>query len=151
MIRGNNKYGFVQSMNAVALLIIFSFSLSLIACSSSETPPLQTQEFFTSRVNDGGKTQFAFGLTWEMQQGMREEQSGQEARQRVRDDSPQFSGRDRGVGRYQLDKQIKLQLEEQAAEKLQAQIDRRELCENGHKVEQVIWEVGRIRLMGHCL
>jgi hypothetical protein len=149
MIKVNNKHGFVKTMNAVVLLFIIS--LFLAACASNEPLPLQTEEFFTSRINDAGKTQFAFGLAWKMDEDMPEEQGQNHVRRPPTGDSPKFNGADRGPGNNQLDKQSKLQLEDQAAEKLQAQIDKRQLCDNGHEVEQVIWEVGRVRLMGHCL
>lgn len=136
-------------MHSAVLLLVFS--LCLVGCASKDALPLQTEEFFTSRVNDVGKTQFAFGLAWQMEQGMRQAPDENYVRHTAAADSPPFRGGDRDARPPRLDKQSKLQLEDQAAEKLQAQIANRALCENGHKVEQVIWEVGRIRLMGHCL
>ena len=136
-------------MKVVVLIIIIS--LGLAGCSSSEVSPLNTQEYFTSRVNELGKTQFAFGLSWQMGDDFIRDRNAPRERQQDNIERRLHRPGDKALQDNHLDKQSKLQLEDQAAAKLQTQIDKRKLCENGHRVEQVVWEVGRIRLMGHCL
>ena len=134
-------------MKAVVLI----FFLCLFGCASNAPPPLDTQEFFTSRVSEGGETQFAFGLTWQGDPSFMQEQRESISKPQRALDNRQLNTANRDRRSNKLDNQRKLALEDEAADKLQAQIHRRDLCKNGHKVEQVVWEVGRIRLMGHCL
>lgn len=112
---------------------------------------METKEFFTSRINDNGQTQFAFGLEWMANpEGMQTEKMPLDKQGNAPQD-PQRFARQKNLYSAQIDKQAKLALEDQAARQLASQINKRQICENGHKVEQVIWEMRRIRLMGHCL
>ena len=134
--------------------LISSVGLVVLAACTSTPEPIQTVERFNSRVDDKGLTQFAYGISWKNSQldssftrgtnkatkrsGKRD---GAEAALRVNDKRfAQLAG-----------KETKLELEDKAALGLSNKLKNKGLCANGHVIKQVIWENGRIRLMGNCL
>lgn len=130
--------------------LVFAILL-MPACASNEPKPIETSAHFTSQINPLGVMEFAFGLKWlnDMPQEPLRTNQGREAdghnglRQR------RFSGDDDRFNQ-QPDNQTKLELEDKAAKNLQKILEKKQLCPHGYKVEQVIWEYQRIRLMGTC-
>lgn len=131
-----------------------SVGLSVLTACASAPEPIQTVERFSSRVDDGGETQFAYGIAWKNSQLDPSFTSGVNTPARRQDKRKMALSATRGNdGRFaqRADKETKLELEDKAALGLSNKLKKQGLCAKGHVIEQVIWENGRIRLMGNCL
>jgi hypothetical protein len=128
--------------------------LTLHGCAGTDIKPIETVESFESRIDKNGQTQFAFGLRWKNSHIpasnpiSRENSSNRRNNNNVTDRIPRNNNSRLAA---QVDKQTKLELEDKAAASLAQKLKQEQLCEKGHTLEQVIWEEGRIRLMGYCL
>jgi opacity protein-like surface antigen len=131
-----------------------SVSLFVLAACASAPEPIQTVERFNSREDDAGLTQFAYGISWQNSQldpsftseaktPARRPDQRQTNELARRDNDRRFA--------HQADKETKLELEDKAALGLSNKLKNQGLCAKGHAIQQVIWENGRIRLMGNCL
>lgn len=148
-----NRTPNVTQLNSVVHYAALVFAiLFLTACVSNAPKPIDTSEHFTSQVNAQGEVQFAFGLKWLNDIPQQALRSGQGREADVRNDIRQGRFADGETERFnqQPSNQTKLMLEEKAATKLQKTLEKNQLCPHGYKVEQVIWESQRIRLMGRC-
>ncbi len=122
--------------------LITSIGLLVLTACASAPEPIQTIERFSSRVDDAGLTQFAYGISW--QNSKLDPSFTNEAK------TPARPNNDRRFA-HQADKETKLELEDKAALGLSDKLKNQGLCAKGHAIQQVIWENGRIRLMGNCL
>lgn len=134
-------------------LIFVSLLFFLNGCANNEPEPIKTSEHFTSRVDESGQVQFAFGILWQNSQVdpayNRRENSApkRQDREKAREHKTPSNNR----FNQQPNNQTKLDLEDLAAVSLAKKLKNEALCSNGYSVEQVIWENQRIRLMGFCL
>jgi hypothetical protein len=133
--------------------LITGLGVFVVAGCSSAPEPIQTIERFSSRVDEGGLTQFAYVISWQDSQlhpsftsqaktPSRRPEQGQKPQAR-RDNDRRFA--------HRADNETKLELEDKAALGLSNRLKNEGLCDKGHAIQQVIWENGRIRLMGNCL
>ena len=148
------------SIESKSSLIFVTLLIFLNACASNSPEPIKTTEHFTSRVDESGELQFAFGLLWQNSQvdpafNNSNSNSNNDAKpapnRRNKDHSLEPSTRRTSRFGQQPNNETKLDLEDLAALSLAKRLKKEALCVNGYKVEQVIWENQRIRLMGVCL
>ena len=134
--------------------LITSVGLFVLGACVSAPEPIQTVERFSSRMNDMGQTQFAYGISWKNSQLDPSFTNAVKTPVKRAERREKLEGVPRGKDRrfaHQADKHTKLELEDKAALGLSNKLKTEGLCAQGHVIEQVIWENGRIRLMGNCL
>lgn len=134
--------------------LITSIGLLVLTACASAPEPIQTIERFSSRVDDAGLTQFAYGISWQNSQldpSFTNEAKTPDRRSDQRQNSELARRNNDRRFAHQADKETKLELEDKAALGLSDKLKNQGLCAKGHAIQQVIWENGRIRLMGNCL
>jgi hypothetical protein len=120
-----------------ALIIVVSL---LSACVSKPEPPPPT-EHYTSRINDAGEFEFAYGLSW---------QPEAVPRQRGRNNAPRNLQRDISLNSLPATGEWKLRMEELAIKQLKQKFNDESICVNGHSIDDIAWARDRIRLLGTC-
>lgn len=118
-------------------IVIPLLFVGLVAgCSVREQPLPEGNAFFTSRTNDEGTKEFAFGLAWEGPNS-----------------GSSFFGNRRNSSRLSHDSSgaWKIRMEERAVIMLRDRLDQESLCDYKHEIVDVIWERNRVRLMGRCI
>lgn len=119
------------------IIILVVVILSSVGCSTKRQEALpDSTAFFTSRVNDEGVTEFAFGLAWDAP-------NSQSFFLGRRNQSAQLSHDSSGAW--------KIRMEERAVRLLRDKIDDESVCDYKHEINNVIWERNRVRLMGRCI
>ncbi|MFT4995250.1 MAG: hypothetical protein ACI965_002299 [Paraglaciecola sp.] len=135
-----------------------SVAVFLLAACANAPEAINTVERFSSRVDDAGDTLFAYGIAWKNSQlePSFTHRPPPSVRRQGRDNTAESADRrndhsnDRRFAQ-RPDKKTKLELEDKAALGLRNKLENQRLCAMGHVIDQVIWENGRIRLMGSCL
>ena len=108
-----------------------------------------TDEKFDSRVTDKGKTEFAYGISWQNTSQESLLRDGRREIKRPRTDD-RFEQNIPNKFAMQANNQTKLDLEDQAAQALQKRLVKEQLCAKGYEISNVIWKTDSIRLLGYC-
>ncbi|WP_156896393.1 hypothetical protein [Aestuariibacter salexigens] len=121
----------------------------LVGCVSKPDQVLHYEQFMSSRVNTSGDTEFAFILAWrwdgEFIEKWRDYQLAADGYLRT----PRYEARD--LLRPTLTTEQRLHIEEDAVRRLPGALRAERLCSDGHRIDDVIWEVKHVRIMGQCL
>jgi hypothetical protein len=141
------------NIESKSCLIFVTLLVFLNGCANNTPEVIETSEHFTSRIDESGQIQFAFGILWQNNQ-LDSAFVGSEntvPRRQDKNNSPEHTMRHENRFSQQANNQTKLELEDLAALSLAKKLKDKSLCIKGYTVEQVIWENQRIRLMGFCL
>jgi hypothetical protein len=120
-----------------ALILVVTL---LSACASRRGPPPPI-EHYTSRINDAGKFEFAYGLSW---------QPEAIPRQPGRSNVPQKLQRDISLNSQPATGEWKIRMEELAVKQLEQKFKDEFICIDGYSIDDIAWARDRIRLLGTC-
>jgi hypothetical protein len=112
----------------------------LSACVTKPEPPPPT-EHYTSRINDNGQLEFAYGLSWQLEAV---------PRQPGRRNAPRSVQRDVSLNSQPATSEWKLRMEELAVKQLDEKLFIEGICPNGHTIDDITWARDRVRLLGTC-
>jgi hypothetical protein len=127
---------------------VLAVSLLLSACVTS-TVPIMTDEKFDSRITDKGQTEFVYGISWRNTSQESLLRDGRKELKRPKTNKRFLQDRPNRLD-IQANNQIKLELEDQAAQALQLKLKKEQLCANGYEINNVLWKADSIRLLGYC-
>ncbi|MFT2090538.1 hypothetical protein [Paraglaciecola sp. 2405UD69-4] len=106
-----------------------------------------TDEKFESRVNEKGKTEFVYGISWE---NTSQESLLRKGRMEIdRPSNDRFASDNQRLS-IQANNQTKLDLEDRAAAALKVKLEKEQLCKKGYDISNVVWKADNIRLLGYC-
>lgn len=115
--------------------------MSLLSACISKPEPIPPREHYTSRVNDAGKFEFAYGLSW---------QPEAVPRQRGQRNAPKNLQRDISLNSLPATGEWKLRMEELAIKQLEQKFSNESICIDGYSIDDIAWARDRIRLLGTC-
>jgi hypothetical protein len=137
-------YESMKNMKLVQKIITLSVLSLLSACAAKpDAPKYQIEdEKFYQRGVDGGRTEFVFIVTVAPTPEFKFEKGEPSSRRELE----KFAEHER----VEDSPALKIQLEEEAVERLKKTLHDRQLCRQGHKVDQVYWRDRSVQLRGGC-
>jgi hypothetical protein len=134
----------MKNMKLAQKLTTLSVLSLLSACASKPPAPkyqIEDEKFYQRGV-DGGRTEFVFIVTVAPTPAFQFEKGEPSSRREL----TQFAEHER----VEDSPALKIQLEEEADERLKKTLRDRQLCRQGHKVDQVFWRERSVQLRGGC-